>query len=215
MTSHLPDAIALLAGHLPALAGEALPTTDDADEESLRPAAVLVLLFPRGSEFYLPLTVRPETMKRHPGQISLPGGMYEPQDADLACTALREAQEELGIDPNDVQLLGRLPAVQVQVSKHIVVPFVGWTDRVPVMRPDPREVAAIVEMPLSTLIDPNAIVEEVWELHGQEWLVTFYRVGTSEVWGVTARILSQLAGILHEAMNDLPWLPGSVRPSES
>jgi 8-oxo-dGTP pyrophosphatase MutT (NUDIX family) len=176
----------------------------------VRRAAVLVLLYPRHDRITFALTVRPDTLARHPGQISLPGGMAEPYDANLWETAVRETQEELGLMPGRVVPLGRLDDVPVRVGDSVVTPFVGWNPMPPRFRPDHNEVAEVLEVPLESLLHPNAVEEETWDLRGSQWLVSFYRLSDRVVWGITGLILSDLH---HRLVADHPPVrPGSVRP---
>lgn len=188
-----------------------LPTPDGLS--STRIAAVLVLLFPRGGAPHFLLTVRPETLTRHAGQISLPGGAAEPGDFSLWHTALRETQEELGIRMGRLQALGRLEPVSITASNYLIVPFVAWNPIAPKVRPDPVEVAEVLEIPVATLLEPESLREEKWELRGRWWHVSFYRLGGRTVWGATARILGSLANRLQGDEVEPTPAPGSVRPA--
>lgn len=207
--SLLPADIAGLPTRLLPIGGRDLPSPDHG-----KLAAVLVLLYPRLQGIHFVLTARPHTLSRHPGQISLPGGRVEPEDATLWATALRETEEELGINPSLVTPLGRLEEYRLRVSNHLIVPFVGWADTIPAITPDPTEVAEVIEVPLRSLLDPEVIGEEERTLRGQRWSITFYRFGEHRVWGATAHILHGLARHLQTRQWDHP-IPGSVRPLES
>lgn len=176
-----------------------------------RQAAVLVLLFPGDSGPHFLLTERPASLRRHPGQIALPGGGREPVDRHLWDTARREAREELGLDTGELISLGRLEDVLVSVSNYIITPFVAWLPHPPSLKVDEREVADVIEAPLDALLDRGAMEEETWELRGMPWRVTFYRIGGRQVWGATARILSDLARGLQTVEQPLEHPPGSVR----
>ena len=175
-----------------------------------RRAAVLILLYPRNGVTSFALTVRPDTLSRHPGQISLPGGMAEPHDRSLWDTAVRETQEELGFMSGRVVPLGRLDDVRVRVGDSVITPFVGWNPVSPRFRPDQNEVAEVLEIPLETLLHPSAVEEGTWELRGSQWLVSFYRLQDRVVWGITGLILSDF----HRRLcAEQPVVrPGSVRP---
>ena len=130
----------------------ARPLTQDAPPD-VRHAAALILLYEMNNEWHLPLTVRRDDLVHHPGQISLPGGgIDEGEMAEAA--SLREAEEEIGVDPSSVRILGSLTPLYVIVSGFVVTPFVGVVDRRPAFRPEAREVAEILEVPLSQLTDP-------------------------------------------------------------
>lgn len=175
-----------------------------------RHAAVLVLLYPRNEVITFALTVRPDTLSRHPGQISLPGGMAEPHDHSLWQTAVRETQEELGLMAGRVVPLGRLEDVQARVGESVITPFVGWNPVSPRFKPDHNEVAEVLEIPLESLLHPDVVEEETWELRGSQWLVSFYRLHERVVWGITGLILSDFRRRL-SAEHPAVW-PGSVRP---
>lgn len=194
------------------LSGELLPLEHSPRlDPAVRRAAVLVLLYPRHDRITFALTVRPDTLPRHPGQISLPGGMEEAHDRSLWETAVREAREELGLLPGRVVPLGRLDDVKVRVSESVITPFVGWNPVPPRFKPDRNEVAEVVEVPLKSMLHPDAIEEETWELRGSQWQVAFYRLSDRVVWGITALILSDFHTRLEAGARTVR--PGSVRPA--
>ncbi len=159
-----------------------------------RLGGVLILLYCADEEFYVVLTQRSDYDGVHAGQVSCPGGRHEPPET-LRETALRETWEEVGIPSADVELLGELTPLYVMPSDFEVHPFVGHYIGAgrPRFVPDPREVAAILEVPLRLLLDPATRAEEEMELRGGLRLpVPFFRVGESRVWGATAMMLSEL-----------------------
>jgi 8-oxo-dGTP pyrophosphatase MutT (NUDIX family) len=132
---------------------------------------------------------------RHGGQVAFPGGRREADDPDLLTTALREAEEEIGLSRTDVEILSDLPVIETTSTGFRVAPFLGrLTGPPPVWRRQETEIAEILEVPLSTLADPSLRGEEVWELPG--WPggrhVAFYRIGPHKLWGVTYRIVEPL-----------------------
>lgn len=157
-----------------------------------RLGGVLMLLYCVDDEVTLVLTRRPDYDGVHSGQVSCPGGRHEPPES-LEMTALRETFEEIGIEPEDVTMLGRLTPLYIPPSDFEVHPFVSYfcAGR-PVFNPNHREVAEIIEVPLAYLLDPATRVEETWQLSGVEVDVPFYRVGEHKVWGATAMMLSEL-----------------------
>lgn len=183
-----------------ALAARLLPTADDdvtqPDQPAYRQAAVLIVLFdaPEGTSFLL--TERPSTLSRHPGQISLPGGAREADDCSLWDTALRETEEELGLNRDAIRPLGRLPMVHVRISRYTMTPFVGWVSDLPSLQLDPSEVAAVINVSLASLLDLTSIRTEWWDIRGVQRPVTFFLFGQLRVWGATARVLSDLGGKL-------------------
>jgi 8-oxo-dGTP pyrophosphatase MutT (NUDIX family) len=154
-----------------------------------RLAAVLILGYPKGGAPHVVFTKRTEKVADHRGQISLPGGSWEPGDPTLEVTALRETQEEIGVPMDHVQVVGRLSEVYVSVSNFLVTPYVGALQREPVFEPDPFEVDHLIEVPLAQIRDPSTFHEEDWVVGGARRRVEFYQCGPYQIWGATARIL--------------------------
>lgn len=165
----------------------------DDGARDLLPAAVLVAVVPRGDgRGRLILTRRSVELRDHPGQIALPGGRIEPGDASPAAAALREAHEEIGLDPASVRIIGRLPAHRT-VTAYKVTPVVAVVDGPFRPVPDPGEVEEIFDVPLAHVLDPaNYRVES---LHFGGRLRHYYAVpwGPYYIWGATARILHGMA----------------------
>jgi 8-oxo-dGTP pyrophosphatase MutT (NUDIX family) len=155
-----------------------------------RVGAVLLLLFAEGQELRLVLTRRRDDLQSHAGQISFPGGRREPGEP-LEMTALRETQEEIGVPAAEITLLGALSTVYIMPSDFEVHPFVGWHPGRPILLPQEREVAAIIEAPLADLLDPANRREEDWDIRGFQLRVPFLQLGPHQVWGATAMILSE------------------------
>jgi 8-oxo-dGTP pyrophosphatase MutT (NUDIX family) len=176
-----PEAIrAALAAHPPATRSR----------RGLRAAAVLLPLYLREGAPHVLFTRRTEHLRHHRGEISFPGGGRQRGDADLAATALRETEEEMGIRPNDVTLLGRLDDFH-SVHGYHVVPFVGTFPWPYPFRIDPQEIAAVLEVPLALLREPRRWHSEDWRHRGRLHPVDFCRVDGEVIWGLTAAILRQ------------------------
>jgi 8-oxo-dGTP pyrophosphatase MutT (NUDIX family) len=159
-------------------------------------AAVLVPLIARSPEPTLLYTQRPQDMPTHAGQISFPGGRWEPSDVDACATALREAHEELGIEPDQVQLLGELDDVATPVG-FVITPVVGWLEELPELRPDPREVDEYFEVSIGELTDPAHFRDKgVREIAGNTYTTPEYRAADRLIWGATARITQRLLEVL-------------------
>lgn len=154
-------------------------------------ASVLIPLVQR-AELTVLLTLRPMHMTSHSGQIAFPGGKADPEDADAVATALREAEEEVGLEPQYVQVLGSLP-VYATGSAFIVTPVVALVQPEFHLRPNPDEVADVFEVPLSFLMDPaNHRHHTVdWGAGQRGWLSMPYQDGSTErfIWGATAGML--------------------------
>ncbi len=169
-----------------------------------RRAGVLVLLYPRDDDLCLVLTRRTETLNNHRGQISLPGGSMEPGET-AAATALREAQEELGIDPASLELLGALSPLYIPPSDFYIYPVVAYAAERPGFTPNPEEVAEVIEAPLAHLLAADTCQVETWEVRGQPVRVPFYAVGPHKVWGATAMVLSELVTLLSAREGSPAW----------
>jgi 8-oxo-dGTP pyrophosphatase MutT (NUDIX family) len=161
-----------------------------------RDAAVLVAVFEDAGEAHVVLTKRPETMPSHRGEIAFPGGKQEPGDPSLVAAALREAHEEIGLDPSAVEVVGELDHLSTVASQFTIAPVVGLLAAPPVLMPDPREVAAAFAVTIADLLDPEAWREEVWQLWGMWRPMAFYDLPGETVWGATARILTGLLTFL-------------------
>lgn len=157
---------------------------------------VLILLYPKDGQLYLVLTHRTDRVADHKGQISLPGGAQEAKDRSLEETALRETEEELGVNQQGLEVLGALTPLYIPVSDYLIHPYVAFCMERPRFYPDPVEVAELLEVPLAVLLDPAARGEEEWELHGSLVHVPFFQVGGNKVWGATAMVLSELVALL-------------------
>lgn len=160
-----------------------------------RQGGVLILFYPYGGRLTLPLILRPTYTGVHSGQVSLPGGGREAGDADLTATALREAYEEVGVEPGQVQVLGRLSPLYVFASNYLVQPTVAWCAGRPAFKLDPYEVALLIETPLADLLDERNRREESWQLRGYTAQVPYFSIQGQTVWGATAMILSELLAL--------------------
>ncbi|MFA5883543.1 MAG: CoA pyrophosphatase [Acidimicrobiia bacterium] len=162
-----------------------------------RPAAVLVPIFEEDGEARVILTKRPETMPSHQGEIAFPGGKYEAGDVDLRATALREAQEEIGLDPGLVEIVGELDHLVTVAARFTLAPFVGLLPERPVLVPHVREVDAVFDVAISELLHDDVFREERWEVPpemlvgvGPDRAIHFFELAGETVWGATARILT-------------------------
>ncbi len=176
-------------------------------------AAVLAPLVLREGELHVILTVRPDTLPRHAGQICFPGGRIHHDDADAAAAALRETHEEIGVAPHSVDLLGRWEA-QGTGQGFRVTPFAGLVDPAAALAACPREVAEIFEAPFAFLMDPANHSEESMESAQGVRRFSVIRYGDYTIWGATAAMLRALWRRLDGAPDAL--LSGRVegRPAE-
>ena len=177
-----------------------------------RRAGVLALLYPyhasdkpgfsekpglleAASPLHIVLTRRTDSLDNHRGQISFPGGSIDPGE-DTVCAALREAWEELGIDPAKLDVLGVLSPLYIPPSGFCIYPVVAYTPQRPDFAPNANEVAEVLEVALGHLLDPATRREEVWPIRGENVRVPFYAVGHHKVWGATAMVLCELLMLL-------------------
>jgi len=152
-----------------------------------REAAVLMPVFEWEHEFHFLLTRRTEQVQTHKGQISFPGGMREGEE-DLITTALRETFEEVGIEPNRIEPLGRFHDY-ISVTNYRVTPFAGFIDGPFTTIPQVHEVAEILQVPFRVFLEPDRLHTERRIILGKEETVYFYSYGTHQIWGLTARII--------------------------
>lgn len=162
-------------------------------------AAVLVPVYPRNGELHVIFTKRTQFVTRHKGEISFPGGAFTLEDADLVTTALRETHEEIGVRPEDVEVIGQLDDL-ITVSDFRVTPYVGVIRRSPYeFIANAFEVETIIEVPVSHLLDKANIVWERRLRNGREVEVQGYAFEEHVIWGATAGILRQLLELLEVA----------------
>lgn len=185
------------------------------DRSAARAAAVLLLFgalddVPAASskplasaDLDLLLVERAATLTNHPGQVAFPGGGVDPGDASVLAAALREAEEETGLDPEGVEILGQLPEVPVPVSNFIVTPVLGWwTRQTAVDVVDYGESAQVFRVPVRDLLDPDNRVTATLTRNGQTYRGPAFTVNGVVVWGLTAGILTH---VLDELGWSVPW----------
>jgi 8-oxo-dGTP pyrophosphatase MutT (NUDIX family) len=166
--------------------------------ERTRKSAVLILFYPFLDEVFMPLILRPMYDGVHGGQMAFPGGRMERSDENLIRTALREAQEEIGVKLNDIQILGRLSQLYIPPSNFFVQPVVGYIPYRPTFYPDEREVDKIVEVSLSEIMDESIISMEQLHVRGVNIEAPAYNIQENKVWGATAMMIAELLEIINE-----------------
>jgi 8-oxo-dGTP pyrophosphatase MutT (NUDIX family) len=171
---------------------------DREPDKYTKSSAVLILLHPHKKQLKFSLIVRPKYDGKHGGQISLPGGKRESRDENLAQTALRECQEEIGVKAIDIKILGPLTDVFIGVSNYHVQPYLGYIDYLPDFYPDPREVESILQISLEELCNKENQGQKTIIVQNTELQVRGYTLGNEWVWGATALILSEFMEILGE-----------------
>ncbi|MGV3638715.1 MAG: NUDIX hydrolase [Flavobacteriales bacterium] len=163
-----------------------------------RDSAVLALIYPKGTELHLLLMVRPTYDGVHSGQVSFPGGKREPGDADLRETALREFTEETGAAAQQVEVLGALSTIYIPPSRMLVTPYVGFAERIGPWRPDPNEVARLLEVPLDQVLRDDILKrrEQFIQMMGRSVEIPYFDLEGEVVWGATAMMIAELRELL-------------------
>jgi len=159
-------------------------------------AAVLLLLLDRPGGVQVLFAKRSEQVANHKGQISFPGGIAEDRDPSLLHTALREAQEEIGLPVDSVEMLGSLDDMVTVVTRFVITPFVGLVGSPLTYKPDGREIERVIEVPLQTLLDPANFRTELWVRDGAHQPMYFYDYRGEIIWGATAGILKQFLDLV-------------------
>lgn len=161
--------------------------------------AALLLIYPHDETLHVPLTVRGSGLRNHTGQVSLPGGRVDAGET-FEQAALREASEEIGVDPSTVEILGPLTPLHIPVSGFLLHPIVGMTSMRPAFQRAEWEVARIIEAPVTTLADPSVVKREmrVRVVKGEsiDIEVPYFDIDGEKVWGATAMVLAEFCAIL-------------------
>ena len=191
-----------LAGPLPRAAGQGRMAprprtgwTPDVLPEHCRDAAALLLLYPKDARPYILLTLRTNHLPTHQGQVSLPGGGVRTGES-IVSAALREGREEVGIEPDDVEILGTLSPLHIPVSGFILHPCVAVAAHRPELRPHEGEVAQALEVPLTVLCDPARVRIETRVQAAQSYQIPYFLAAGEKVWGATAMVLSEFLCVI-------------------
>jgi len=160
---------------------------------------VLVPIYDREGQCHILFTKRTHEVNYHKGQISFPGGAYDDGDDSLLTTALRECTEEIGLMPDDVEVLGELDDFVTQTSNYVISPFVAvipWPYR---FQASKEEIEEIIEVPVSALLDTECLRLETSVIDGEEVTSRFYHYQGRVIWGATAQILNQFLDVFAQA----------------
>lgn len=165
--------------------------------EGLKPSAVLIPIYKMNGDWHVVLTKRSEDLEHHKGQVSFPGGAYDREDGNLETTALREAFEETGIRPEDVEILGMLDDQATLSSNFAITPFVGAIPYPYEFTVNRKEVEELIEASVSSLMDPACYSPKTPDSDGKLHPWGYYRYGSHSITGITARILKQLLDLVY------------------
>jgi 8-oxo-dGTP pyrophosphatase MutT (NUDIX family) len=165
--------------------------------ERTRESAVLILFYPYKNQIFIPLILRPPYDGVHGGQMAFPGGRVEKEDENLTRTALREAQEEIGVRLTDIKIIGQLTKLYIPPSNFYVQPVVGYMNSKPDFYPDSREVDKVFEVTLEEINNPKIIGRKMLKIKGFEVDTPYYDIQNNTVWGATAMMISELLEVLN------------------
>ena len=170
-----------------------------------RKSSVLILLHEKNNQFYFTLTLRQSYDGVHSGQVSFPGGKVDDTDLNHIATALREANEEIGIPPESIEIIGELTQLYIPPSNFLVMPVVGFCKEIPHFKKSEKEVAEIIDVATSVLLDPSNRQYKIMDLSRgtnaddlKTVNVPYFNIYGHHVWGATAMILSEFAEILKQ-----------------
>ena len=195
----------LITAELPAMQAHAkmaplerLTNLDSQSDANTNPkiAAVLMLCYPKYGKTHLVLIVRNSYKGVHSAQIAFPGGKYEQEDADYAATAIRETHEEVGIPPDKIEIIKPFTQVYIPPSNFRVYPYFGICNQEIDFNPDPKEVAAIIELPLTTFLNEKILVTtSIATSYAKSIQMPAFQIENHIVWGATAMMLSELKDV--------------------
>ncbi|WP_264551600.1 NUDIX hydrolase [Flavobacterium sp. N2038] len=175
----------------------------DLGSKNPRIAAVMMLLYPKKGKTHLVLIVRNAYNGVHSSQIAFPGGKYENTDANFEETALRETHEEIGVAPEKIKIIKHFTPMYIPPSNFLVHPFLGIAKEELSFYPDIREVAGIIELPLSVFLDDEIIIEATLSTsYAANAQVPAFNIQNHIVWGATAMILSELRDVLKVTIDE-------------
>lgn len=171
---------------------------DEAYAHGAKESAVLILLYERDSKPYIVFTQRAVYKGVHSGQISFPGGRKDDTDTSFEYTALRETQEEIGVNSNDISIVGTLTHLYIPVSNYLVFPYVGILNTEPNFVKEEKEVDKILEIALDDLTNERNVVEKIIQIRDRniQYRTPAYHINENDIWGATAMILCEFLEVL-------------------
>ena len=195
----IPVELPAEAAHIKMAPKERAEALKHLDIQAVNPriAAVMMLFYPKNKKTHLVLIVRNAYNGVHSSQIAFPGGKYETFDSSYEATALRETQEEVGILAENIEVIKEFSPMYIPPSNFLVHPFLGISQDELLFNPDAREVAGIIELPLSVFLDDEIIIDATLSTsYGSNIVVPAFSIQNHIVWGATAMILSELREVL-------------------
>jgi len=169
------------------------------DPSLARDSSVLILFYQKGEKIFFPLIQRSNGDHKHSGQISLPGGKYELSDNNLIATAIRETEEELGLQADKIHVIGTITGLYIPISNFQVQPIIGYYEDSPVFKPDSFEVEQVIEAEIQDLFKTDNKKQETIFKNGFKIEAPYYQVKEHKLWGATAMIVSELEELLKRA----------------
>ena len=166
--------------------------------KNIKKSAVLMLLYLHEDQLYFCLTKRNHSLKHHPGQISFPGGRCETNETNPLSTALRETEEEIGVKPIDVNILGKLSELYIPVSNFIIHPYIGWISKKPTFNINTYEVDELITLPLHSILDEENKKTMPVETSIGSLNVPCYYINGKLIWGATSMMIAELEVILKQ-----------------
>ena len=202
----------VLARELPGAAAHALMTPEpnhvkgieEIHQHSPVNSAVLMLLMPYREDWAIPFIQRTSVGKYHGGQIALPGGKTEPEDTNARDTALRECHEEIGVNPEDVTIIGSLSDVYIPLSNFNITPIVGTIPKIPNFVLSEDEVEEVIVIPLNDLFDDKNKTSRSLYRNDRQIVAPGYKIDNHFIWGATAMMIAELETLLKTSNNDRP-----------
>lgn len=171
------------------------------EEENPRKAAVMMLFYPKNKKTHLVLIIRNSYFGVHSSQIAFPGGKVEHNDKSIEYTALRETEEEIGVAIDKITVIKAFTEIYIPPSNFMVFPFLGYCKEELVFKPDPKEVAGILELSLADFLDENVIVNKSMSTsYSEDIVVPAFKVQEHYVWGATAMMMSELKEMLKKVL---------------
>lgn len=199
----LKQELPAITAHVKMAPLERVPTLDPEYYKNSNPkmSAVMMLFYPKNKKAHLILIKRNAYPGVHSSQISFPGGKAEPEDADLAATAVRETFEEIGVLPDAIDVIMPFSEIYIPPSNFLVAPFLGVTYTEPVFTANPDEVDALIHLPIDVFLDDSIVINtDIQTSYSQRVSVPAFKVDEHIVWGATAMILSELKETIKRAL---------------